>query len=129
MGEGDPRVPVALREPSRGLLTQKRCRHGANLPMEEGPGLELREENRGLEGFQGCDRDTLGCVHILVTVNSAAVNIQFSHSVCLTLCDPMYCSMSGFPVLHQGVSKVRSCRSTGFSLPRGRWQMPFNCCC
>lgn len=55
---GDPRVPGALRQPSRGLLTQKRCRHGANLPMEEGPGLELREENRGLKGFQGCDRDT-----------------------------------------------------------------------
>ena len=26
--------------------------------MEEGPGLELRQENRGLKGFQGCDRDT-----------------------------------------------------------------------
>ena len=49
--------------------------------MEEGPGLELRQENKGLKGFQGCDRDTLGCVHILATVNSAAVNIQFSHSV------------------------------------------------
>ena len=44
---GDPRVPGALRQPSRGLLTQKGCRHGANLPMEEGPGLELRQENRG----------------------------------------------------------------------------------
>ena len=55
---GDPRVPVALRQPSRGLLTQKGCRHGASLPMEEGPGLELRQENRGLKGFQGCDRDT-----------------------------------------------------------------------
>ena len=54
---GDPRVPVALRQPSRCLLTQKGCRHGANLPMEEGPGLELRQENRGLKGFQGCDRD------------------------------------------------------------------------
>ena len=100
-GEGDPRVPVALREPSRGLLTQKRCRHGANLPMEEGPGLELRQENRGLKRFQGCDRDTLGCVHILATLNSAAVNIQFSHSVCLTLCDPMDCSTPGFPVHQQ----------------------------
>ena len=48
---GDPRVPVALRQPSRGLQTQKRCRHGANLPMEEGTGLELRQ-NRGLKGFQ-----------------------------------------------------------------------------
>ena len=28
------------------------------FPMEEGPGLELRQENRGLKGFQGCDRDT-----------------------------------------------------------------------
>ena len=55
---GDPRVPVALRQPSRCLVTQKGCRHGANLPMEEGPGLELRQENRGLKGFQGCDRDT-----------------------------------------------------------------------
>ena len=55
---GEPRAPVALRQPSRGLLTQKGCRHGANLPMEEGPGLELRQENRGLKGFQGCDRDT-----------------------------------------------------------------------
>ena len=55
---GDPRVPGALRQPSRGLLTQKGCRNGANLPMEEGPGLELRQENRGLKGFQGCDRDT-----------------------------------------------------------------------
>ena len=26
--------------------------------MEEGPGLEQREENRGLKVFQGCDRDT-----------------------------------------------------------------------
>ena len=25
--------------------------------MEEGPGLELRQENRGLKGFQGYDRD------------------------------------------------------------------------
>ena len=55
---GDPRVPGALRRPNRCLLTQKRCRHGANLPMEEGPGLALRQENRGLKGFQGCDRDT-----------------------------------------------------------------------
>ena len=47
-----PRVPVALRQPSRGHLTQKGGRHGANLPMEEGPGLELRQENRGLKGFQ-----------------------------------------------------------------------------
>ena len=51
-GGRDPRVPVALRQPSRGLLTQKGGRHGANLPMEEGPGLELRQENRGLKGFQ-----------------------------------------------------------------------------
>ena len=29
------------------------------FPMEEGPGLELRQENGGLKGFQGCDRDTL----------------------------------------------------------------------
>ena len=57
-GWGDSRVPVALRQPSRGLLTQKGCRHGANLPMEEGPGLELRQENRALKGFQGCDGDT-----------------------------------------------------------------------
>ena len=28
------------------------------FPVEEGPGLELREENRGLKVFQGCDRDT-----------------------------------------------------------------------
>ena len=42
VGGRDFRVPVALRQPSRGLLTQKGCRHGANLPMEEGPGLELR---------------------------------------------------------------------------------------
>ena len=55
---GDPRVSGALRQPSRCLLTQKGCRNGANLPMEEGPGLELRQENRGLKGFQGCDRDT-----------------------------------------------------------------------
>ena len=26
--------------------------------MEEGPGLELSQENRGLKGLQGCDRDT-----------------------------------------------------------------------
>ena len=49
---------MALRQPSRCLLTQKRCRHGANFPMEDGPGLELTQENRGLKGFQGCDRDT-----------------------------------------------------------------------
>ena len=47
---GNSRVPVAMRKPSRCLLTQKGCRHGSNLPMEEGPGLELRE-NRGLKGF------------------------------------------------------------------------------
>ena len=28
------------------------------FPMEEGPGLKLRQENRGLKGLQGCDRDT-----------------------------------------------------------------------
>ena len=55
---GDSRVPVALRQPSRCLLTQKGCRHGANLPTEEGPGLELRQENQGLKRFQDCDRDT-----------------------------------------------------------------------
>ena len=27
------------------------------FPMEEGPGLELSQENRGLKGLQGCDRD------------------------------------------------------------------------
>ena len=54
----DFRVPVALRQPSRGLLTQKGCRLGANTLMEEGPALELRQENRGLKRFQGCDRDT-----------------------------------------------------------------------
>ena len=48
MTGGNPRVPGALRQPSRGPLTQKGCRHGASLPMEEGPGLELRQENRGL---------------------------------------------------------------------------------
>ena len=57
-GGGDSRVPVALRQPSRGLRTQKGCRHGANLPMAEGPGLELRQENKGLKGLQDCDRDT-----------------------------------------------------------------------
>ena len=31
-GGGVSRVPVALRQPSRCLLTQKRCGHGANLP-------------------------------------------------------------------------------------------------
>ena len=58
------------------------------FPMEVGLGLELREENRGLKGLQGCDRDTLRCIHILATVNSAAMNIQLSHSVmsdCLQL--------------------------------------------
>ena len=58
VGGRDCRVPVALRQPSRCLVTQKGCRHGANLPMEEGPGLELRQENRGLKVFQGCDKDT-----------------------------------------------------------------------
>ena len=29
------------------------------------------------------------------------VSIQFSGSVCLTLCNPMDCSMPGFPVHHQ----------------------------
>ena len=28
------------------------------FPMEKGSGLELRQENRGLKGLQGCDRDT-----------------------------------------------------------------------
>ena len=115
-GGGDSRVPVALRQPSRGLLTQKRCRHGANLPMEEGPGLELRQENRGLKGLQGCDRDTLGCVRILVTVNSAAVNIQFSHSVCLTLWDPTDCSTPGFPV-HQQLPSLLQLMSIELVVP------------
>ena len=65
--------------------------------MEEGPGLELRKENRGLKGLQGCDRDTLDCVHILATVNSAAMNIQLSHSVmsdCLQLHEAHQASLS-----------------------------------
>ena len=48
MTRGDPRVPGALRQPSRGLLTQKGCRHGANLPMEEGPGVELKKPHESL---------------------------------------------------------------------------------
>ena len=50
----------------------------------------------------------LGCFQVLDIVNSAAVNsgfssVQFSSVTqsCLTLCDPMNCSMPGLPVHHQ----------------------------
>ena len=35
-----------------------------------------------------------------VIEHSTAQNLLFSGSVMLTLCDPMDCSMPGFPVLH-----------------------------
>ena len=41
--------------------------------------------------------------HLGFFVNSAAMNIQFSSVTksCSTLCDPMDCSMQGFPLHHQ----------------------------
>ena len=39
-----------------------------------------------------CKKESLG----ITTVSSA----QFSHSV-VSLCDPMHCSITGFPVYHQ----------------------------
>ena len=56
----------------------------------------------------------MGCFHILATVNKPAVNggvyicmirhfssVQFHHTVCLTLGDPMNDSTPGLPVYHQ----------------------------
>ena len=50
---GDPRAPVALRQPSRCLLIQKGCRHGANLLHGGGAwtGTEIGEQ--GPEGVSG----------------------------------------------------------------------------
>ena len=36
-----------------------------------------------------------------VPLREALLSVQFSHPSCLTLCDPMDCSMPGFPVHHQ----------------------------
>ena len=55
---GDSRVPVALRQPSRCLLTQKGCRHGANLPHGGGAWAGTETGEPGLKRFQDCDRDT-----------------------------------------------------------------------
>ena len=46
MTGGYSRVPVGLRQPSRCLLTQKGCRHGANLPHGGGAwaGTETGEQ-------------------------------------------------------------------------------------
>ena len=40
------------------------------------------------------------CLHFLVFVNIVVVNISSVAQSCLTLCDPMDCSMPGFPVHH-----------------------------
>ena len=53
MTEGDYRVPVALRQPSRCLLTQKGCGHGANLPHGGGAwaGTETEQGPEGVSGL------------------------------------------------------------------------------
>ena len=45
----------------------------------------------------------LGCFHGLAIVNRVSVSVQFSAVTqsCPTLCDPIDCSMPGFPVHHQ----------------------------
>ena len=40
---------------------------------------------------------------------NAWYSVQFSCSLCLTLCDPMDCSMPGFPVHHQLPDFTHSC--------------------
>ena len=50
---GDSRVPVALRQPSRCLLTQKRCGHGANLPHGGGVWTRTETGEQGSEGVSG----------------------------------------------------------------------------
>ena len=47
---GDSRVPVALRQPSRCLLTQKECSHGANLPHGGGVWTGTETGEQGSEG-------------------------------------------------------------------------------
>ena len=54
----------------------------------------------------------LGCFHVLATENSAAMNIGVPFSSvaqsCPTLCDPMDCSMPGFPVHHQFLERAQT---------------------
>ena len=50
---GDSRVPVALRQPSRGLLTQKGCSDGANLPHGGGAGTGTERGEQGPKGASG----------------------------------------------------------------------------
>ena len=45
--------PVALTQPSNGLLTQKRCRHGANLPHGGGTWTGTERGEQGPEGVSG----------------------------------------------------------------------------
>ena len=39
-------------------------------------------------------------IFIFLLIKTVRSLLLFSHSVCLTLCDPMDCSTPGFPVLH-----------------------------
>ena len=50
---GDPRVSGALRQPSRCLLTQKGCRHGANLPHGRGAWTGMETGEQGPKGVSG----------------------------------------------------------------------------
>ena len=51
---------MAPRQPSKCLLTQKGCRHGAHLPHGGGAGMELREGGRGPKGVSGLGQGTHG---------------------------------------------------------------------
>ena len=50
MTGGGSRIPVALRQPSRCLLTQKGCRLGANLPHGGGAWTGTETGEQGPEG-------------------------------------------------------------------------------
>ena len=50
---GEPRAPVAPRQPIRGLLTQKRHRHGANLRHGGGAWTGTETGEQGPEGVSG----------------------------------------------------------------------------
>ena len=53
MTGGGSRIPAALRQPSRCLLTQKGCRLGANLPHGGGAWTGTETGEQGPKGVSG----------------------------------------------------------------------------